>query len=48
MTVLGFLSLMTFVVGYGGTLNVISVDIFGEDAEDYLETTLETIHYSLF
>jgi hypothetical protein len=48
MTVLGFLSLITFVIGYGGTLEEISEAIFGDTAGDYVDSTLETIHYTLF
>jgi Ca2+-binding EF-hand superfamily protein len=48
MTVLGFLSVVTFIVGYGGGLDDLSEDLFGDTAEGYVENTLETIHYSLF
>lgn len=48
MTVLGFLSILTFVFCYGGTLDTWSADIFGESGEDYIEDMLETIHYLLF
>jgi hypothetical protein len=48
MTVLGFLSLVTYAMDYSGLCAAISVAAFGTEGEDYLLETLETIHYLLF
>jgi Ca2+-binding EF-hand superfamily protein len=48
MTVLGFLSILTFAVCYGGTLNFLSVWLFGDTAADFITEYLEDIHYLLF
>jgi len=48
MTVLGFLSILTFAVCYGGTLNFLSVWLFGDSAADFITEYLEDIHYLLF
>lgn len=46
MTVLGFISLCSFVIAYGGTLDDWSTSIFGN--EGYIESVLEEVHYFLF
>mmetsp|Transcript_5509 Transcript_5509/g.7576 ORF Transcript_5509/g.7576 Transcript_5509/m.7576 type:complete len:807 (-) Transcript_5509:445-2865(-) len=50
MTVLGFLSLVTFCISKAGTLETVSELVFGQldDGEDFLEELLESIHYDLF
>lgn len=48
MTVLGFLSILTFAVCYGGTLNFLSIWLFGDTAADFITEYLEDIHYLLF
>lgn len=50
MTVLGFLSLITFGVSKASLLQEMSAAIFGEseEREGYLEELLERIHYVLF
>lgn len=50
MTVLGFLSLVTFSVSKLGVLPSLSTSIFGDGKhnEEYLEELLEMVHYALF
>ena len=50
MTVLGFLSLLTFCISKLDVLDKLSAHIFGESEarEEYLESLLEQVHYVLF
>jgi hypothetical protein len=50
LTVLGFLSLVTFVISQMDILNKLSGGIFGEgeEREEYLEELLEQIHFIIF
>jgi len=48
MTVLGFLSLTTFVLEKTSLLHLISKEIFGMANEDVLLEILDTVHYDLF
>mmetsp|Transcript_32710 Transcript_32710/g.59876 ORF Transcript_32710/g.59876 Transcript_32710/m.59876 type:complete len:808 (+) Transcript_32710:95-2518(+) len=51
MTVLGFLSLITFCISKMGYLGTISQNVYselGEEGDDYLEELLESVHYDLF
>jgi len=50
LTVLGFLSLVTFVVSQANVLDIISGAVFGEgeEREGYLEELLEKIHFLIF
>jgi centrin-1 len=47
MTVLGFLSLVTFVVTRSGTFRMISEAIYGDEGEELLEM-FELVHFTLF
>lgn len=48
MTVLGFLSVLTFIIAYGGTLDELSTILFGSAGSTFIDSTLERIHYMLF
>lgn len=48
MTVLGFISILSFLLTYSEALNDISEDMFGSSGEGYLTEVLEIIHYLLF
>ena len=48
MTVLGFLSVVTFLLSEAALLDDISTAVYGEEGSDYLEGLVEDIHYSLF
>lgn len=48
MTILGVISLCTFAISYGGTLEKLSSSLFGRSASDYVPSTVETCHYLLF
>ena len=50
MTILGFLSVVTFCISQAGLLRKISVDIFNdsEEGKEYLTELFERVHYLLF
>jgi hypothetical protein len=50
MTVLGFLSMVTFIVAGAGVINDISAVVFGssEEGKGYLKELFEQAHYMLF
>lgn len=48
ITVLGFLSLITFCVSRLGVFEILSVDLFGEEESEYLQELFESVHFALF
>lgn len=48
MTILGFLSAVTFVVTKCGVFSTISSALFGEEEEELLVEVFETVHFTLF
>ena len=48
MTVLGFISILSFLLTYTSALDDLSTDLFGSGGAGYLTEVLEIIHYLLF
>jgi hypothetical protein len=48
MTVLGFLSMVTFIVASAGFITDLSILCFGEEKEEFLKELFEQAHYMLF